>query len=361
MVAVLLLFHLVVTPTGNAYPANGNSLDGDSVRLIAAYDQTKIFLNNQWLANINQGEFYEINVDTPTTLTTSRPVQVIQYMKGFTASRVYFGANEGDPSMVVVPPAAQYSRTHFVNTFDYDETGKNNAGIRNAYALHFINIITPTVGVGRIKLNGELIPAEKFFPIANSHYSAAIVDIKSGNHNLEGDFPFMTTAYGLGEYESYAFVGGLQTRKINEYEDPFPPNVRVVRIGNEIRGLATDSSDVNANGIADPEEAIWGAGIVPRSEDTNRNDVLDAGEDLNGNAKIDKDLGLATIELSPSSQNLTLIVDAFTPGALVANFSIKRIDENKDGFGEVIATDLWGNTTRKTSALSTQNLSEMRE
>ncbi|MBK9394635.1 MAG: IPTL-CTERM sorting domain-containing protein [Uliginosibacterium sp.] len=137
----------------------------------------------------------------------------------------------------------------------------------------------------------------------------------------------------------------MAVKIVNDTSDPFLPNVRLVQVASEMRGLATDSNDINANGMLDQNEVMWGNTVGPRNEDANMNGVADAGEDLNGNGKLDRDLGLKSIELGLGSSNLELEVSPFSIGDIAVPFVIRRVDSSKDGLGTVLITDVSGNVT----------------
>jgi hypothetical protein len=318
---------------------------GDRIRVIAAVDETAIYRDRVVIKVLARGEWFEFAIDTPERLEVSRPALVVQYLQGQGAS------GNGDPAMMLVVPTPQFLTTYQVSTFQSPPVPPNtidSVRIRD----NFINVVIPTSGIASIKLDNVAVAAAEFFPIPQSAYSYARLPIELGAHSVEAAVPFGLYSYGLGTFESYAYPGGMAINAINDPTDPFPPNARIVQVGQELQGLATDSSDVNANGILDPEELMWGTVIGPRAEDTNRNSAVDPGEDLNGNGRLDRDLGLAKIELAPGALNLTLEVAPFTPGALAVPFTVRKIDPAKDGIGAVVVTDLSGNKKEIGASLS---------
>lgn len=80
------------------------------------------------------------------------------------------------------------------------------------------------------------------------------------------------------------------------------------------------------------------------SEDINRNEILDAGEDLNGNGNIDKDTGIFIVKLAKGAENVDLSVEEFTPGDGSVGFIASVIDSNNSAHGVVEVTDGGGNT-----------------
>ena len=81
------------------------------------------------------------------------------------------------------------------------------------------------------------------------------------------------------------------------------------------------------------------------TEDTNGNLVLDPGEDLNANERIDVDRGIASITLGGDAENLVLEVEPFSPSAGEVAFTVTLGDVGSPGSGSVVVTDGAGNET----------------
>lgn len=304
---------------------------GDMIRVVAVSDETAIYRDGVLRHTLSKGEVYEALLDAPSELKSNRPVLISQYLRGVTAG----GA--GDPSEVLVVPTAQFMSSYLVAATFAGDTAPR-------FLENYLNVVIPTGAVSTLRLDGAAISAP-FFPIPGTTFSWAALPVGLTPHRIEAAVPFGLYAYGIGQDVSYALPGGTELRTINDTSDPWMPNARLVQVGSEFRGLATDSSDTNANGLLDPDETIWGGIIGPRSEDVNMNNQLDAGEDLNGNGRIDRDLGLRSVELAPDSTNLTLEVAPFTPGDGAVPFVVRRTDPTRDGLGGVVVRDLSGNTT----------------
>ena len=314
-------------------------LVGDIFRVVAGYDDTVVKRNGSSY-RLDRGEFLEYLVDSPERIESSHPVLVMQYMRGSTIAE-----NPGDPSMMLVVPTAQFRSRYQFATLEAPATPpRTDADIR--MKDNYANVVIPSGAIATLKLNGEAVDSGAFHPIPGTIYSYAKLPVALGSHSIEAALGFGLYVYGLGEDESYAYPGGMELTNINDLSDPFPPNVRTVQVGELIHGLATDSSDTNANGIHDEDEAMWGDAIGPRSEDRNRNGVLDAGEDLNGNGRLDRDLGLLSITLAPDAVNLTIEVSPFDRGALAVPFIVRRTDPSRDGMGTVVVTDISRNERR---------------
>jgi hypothetical protein len=92
------------------------------------------------------------------------------------------------------------------------------------------------------------------------------------------------------------------------------------------------------------------------TEDLNGNQILDTGEDGNGDGVLDRDTGLFRIELAAGAKNLRLIVDGFVPGTLQTSFQVVLIDPAGIGSGTLVISDGAGNKVEKPILLSTKPL-----
>ena len=311
-------------------------LKGDVFRILAAQDNTTVYINGTLTATLGRGKFVEKILTARSRIEASAPVLVAQYSVGQQFDNVV-----SDPFMMLIPPTEQFL-THY--TFSTPATG---------FTKNFVNIVAPSTAFSALVLDGAPVDAALFSPIGTSGFSGAQVPISLGSHTIAGSVGFGIYVYGFSDYESYGYPGGMAFQFINPLGDAYPPNVGLKQIGDTIQGLATDSEDANANGILDAGEDLNGNGVIDRrSEDVNGNGVLDPGEDTNGNGYLDKDTGIFKVELDPGSTNLQLTVTPFIPGALAVNFSITLIDPNFIGTGILRVSDGAGNAGQSPIVLS---------
>ena len=108
--------------------------NGDSYRVLAAYDGT-VILTNGWMAGTNQaGKFIDLIIDGPVQFQANQPIQVAHFANGgdFDHPETHFG----DPCMILLPPAGHYLQTNIVCTPTYDPGFDEN----------FLNIIVAQSG-----------------------------------------------------------------------------------------------------------------------------------------------------------------------------------------------------------------------
>lgn len=180
------------------------SEDGTNVEIHADAGVTGIPAMNFLL---NQNQMSEFYVTGPMTepgdfeVVADKPIAVYGYMVGAEA----FGSSIGDPAMVAMAPVEQYLPRYVVlvpGTWTQD-----------------IAVVTRPVGAA-ITMDGVAISDAEFNPVADSGYEVARVSCPDGVHVFDGgDSPFSVIIVGYDQHDSYAYLGGTGTGKIN----PNPP------------------------------------------------------------------------------------------------------------------------------------------
>lgn len=308
-------------------------LKGSIVRMMAAENGTRVKFGEtpSDVATLNQGEFVETVLTDFTEIVATGPILVTQYSPGQAFDNV-----ATDPFMMLIPPNEQFLQSY---TFATPE---------NSFDKHFVNIAVPTTAVSSVLLDGVALDASLFSLIGGSGLSGAQIPITEGSHTLTADQTFGIYVYGFNSYDSYGYPGGMALAETNPLGDSYAPNIGPLRqIGRTLLGTASDSEDINVNGLLDAGEDINNNGILDRrSEDTNGNGSLDAGEDINANGILDRDRGVFKLELLPGTTNLTFQVTEFVAGqSPLLNFRLDLIDTSFDGAGRLRVEDLNGNAT----------------
>jgi RHS repeat-associated protein len=168
---------------------------GDFFRIIAAEDNTEIYLNSSLTAVLNHGQWVERNIQKPAEIISTKPIMVAQY-----AASVGFdvpASGEADPLMMIIPPYSQFLDHYTVST---PQTG---------FAINYANVVAPTEWLGEISMDGEPIPDWMFSDIGVSGYSGAQVPISVGAHNFDGPVSFGVFIYGFSQDEGYGYPGGM--------------------------------------------------------------------------------------------------------------------------------------------------------
>lgn len=127
---------------------------------------------------------------------TSRPAALINYVTGW--GNLGTG-NQGDPAMVQLSPVEQFLPRYVVL-------------VPSQWPEDYL-VITRSAG-SSVTLDDEDVPDAEFVPVAGG-YEVARVLVSDGVHSLDGSEPFSVVVVGYGFANSYAYLGGASTGKIN--------------------------------------------------------------------------------------------------------------------------------------------------
>ncbi len=305
-------------------------MKGDNFRILASQDNTAVKINGAVVATLNRGKFYETVLTDRSQIETSAPTLVAQYSTSFQFDGVIDGAYNvnADPFMILIPPTEQFLRQYTFSAI-------------SGFSPNFVNIVAPSSSIISVTLDGTPVNSALFTTIGSSGFSGAQVQISTGAHVISSDAPLGIYVYGFGYANSYGYPGGMSFQPINQGGDSFAPNVKLNQVGDTIQGIATDSEDINANGLLDAGEDLNNNGIIDRRG----NNVP------NSNGIIDQDTGIFKVELEAGATNLKLDRLPFVPGALTAYFSISLLDPKLPGSGVLRVADGVGNLTKSPISL----------
>jgi len=154
------------------------------------------------------GTWLQFPASEPFEIIADGPIQVGHYMTG----SGYPGANKvcegfgvptglGDPAFTLAVPTTRYLRSYTVLT----PTG---------YTEDYLNIVARMNAT--ITLNGEPLRSP-LMPIGDSGWGLAREAVSPGVHKVEGSSAFGLTAYGYDCDVSYAYPGGLNLQRTQEF------------------------------------------------------------------------------------------------------------------------------------------------
>ncbi|HEY8378246.1 MAG TPA: IgGFc-binding protein, partial [Nannocystis sp.] len=187
--------YIVVPPS----QANGNADKAYVVRVIAAEANTTLTFDpdqpvNKFLANA--GDFVHINTTTAKfVVKADKKILVAQYMVGQSA-----GYGTSDPAMVLAVPTEQFRSNYLF----YAQPN---------WSANFVDILAPNGA--SVQVDGS--PVANFSPIGATGFSIAHVKLNNGtggSHSVTADKKVGITAYGVLNYGSYWYPGGLDLELI---------------------------------------------------------------------------------------------------------------------------------------------------
>ncbi|HET9306133.1 MAG TPA: PKD domain-containing protein, partial [Candidatus Sulfotelmatobacter sp.] len=173
-----------------------NRPNGDFFRVLASVNNTNVNMNGSPLATLNRGEYYQTVLTAASTITADQPILVVQYE----TSESYQPASnnqEGDPSMILVPPYEQNGGHYTVGT------------PASGFNTDYVNLVVPTTAVGTVQLDGTAVSSSNFSVIGSSSYSGAAVQISPGTHRFTAAAPFGVTLYGYYPYDTFGYQAGM--------------------------------------------------------------------------------------------------------------------------------------------------------
>ena len=164
----------------------GGGSDSDLVRVLAASDNTEVFVNGVSQGTINAGETLEIDSIGNAIITTSNPVTVGQFIRGQQGTRT-----TGDPAFAVIPGVEQWLDAYAFATPIESE----------AFDQNFLNIAIETSALASLLLNGAAVDTSGFSTVGI--YSVGQIAIGVGFGTISASQAFLATIAGFSSFDSY--------------------------------------------------------------------------------------------------------------------------------------------------------------
>ena len=185
--------YFVVPPI---HPSNANAEKAQIVRITATEADTTLTFDPDQPVNknlTNAGDYLEISMSTAAyKVSADKKILVTQYMVGQAA-----GYGLSDPAMVQAIPSEQF-RT------DYLFHAATN------WTANYVDVIAPDGAT--VTVDGAMVPVGSWKSIGATGWSWAHVQLSNagtGNHQVQGDQAVGITVYGVQNYGSYWYPGGL--------------------------------------------------------------------------------------------------------------------------------------------------------
>jgi len=138
----------------------------------------------------NAGDFVWAQSPNSFQLTASGKVQVAQMIVGGQQTQ----DGTGDPTLMIVPPAAQFRPDYQVLT-------------AKGYTKNYASVVRPKGEA--ITFDGTLIADGEFAPFGDGTWERAYVLFATGGHNFSAKVPFGLWVYGYGSTTAYGYPGGM--------------------------------------------------------------------------------------------------------------------------------------------------------
>lgn len=176
--------------------------NGNIARIIALENNCNISINNRIVKTLNERQYFDTLLFTPTTIKSNKKISVIQFSRNKDCN--YPKVNRdfvGDPSMLCLLPA----KAMFTGNITFKTIALGFDNIKR----HCLNIITHSRNINKIYL--DTLNIRNFLnPLpGNSNYYYAQIDIEEGVHNISSSAMYLAYLYGFSGYgEKYEWDGG---------------------------------------------------------------------------------------------------------------------------------------------------------
>jgi gliding motility-associated-like protein len=206
------------------YPANtwgkefgvipfANNPNGYHLRVIAGENNTTVNVGGTTVV-LNEGDHYPATNALPSpytaamTVSADKPITVATYMMSANRNGNPLG-DQGDPDMIILNPVEQGIKD--ISVFS------SSLQVINS---RFLQVYIKTIAAPSFRINGNP-PLSSFIPMAPANgYSYLVENITSAGTNsfrLTADSNFNATAYGLGDFETYAYSAGTNVKDLFQF------------------------------------------------------------------------------------------------------------------------------------------------
>jgi hypothetical protein len=142
-------------------------MNGDSYRVLAAYDNTVIWTNGMVAGTNQAGQFLDLILNGPVEFQANQPIQVAHLANGYQ----FDDATYGDPCEILLPPTSHWLLTNTVFTLPNDNTNGD-------FAENYLNLIVAQSAITNTLVDGSHIATTNFVAIGSSGYYGAQIPVK---------------------------------------------------------------------------------------------------------------------------------------------------------------------------------------
>ncbi len=207
----------------------------DLFRVLAAFDNTEVFIDGVLTATLSAGGYYESVIRRASHITANAPVLVAQFKESASSGFGGGSTKTGDPFLMLIPPSEQFLGSYrFINVQAMEDNGSGQSDI--TYEEQYVTIIAPESKLATVQLDGIPVNTSTFNPIGTSGYSYASVGVSDGVHTVRADTGIGVYVYGYGKANSYGYIGGTNFSPV----DFLPPRMELKAGCFEVTGLLLD-------------------------------------------------------------------------------------------------------------------------
>jgi hypothetical protein len=144
----------------------------------------------------NAGGVLRIETQESFVLKATGKIQVVQFLMSAGQTQTIGSGvpTTGDPSMMLLPPSAQYRDAYVIRTGD-------------GYGTNWTTVIRPA-GLP-IMADGVALADGAFEALGDGTWEFAYHEVTTGNHAFTASQPFGLMVYGYGGVTAYGYPGGM--------------------------------------------------------------------------------------------------------------------------------------------------------
>ena len=285
----------IITP----FAVSTNNSFKDIYRILAANDNTDIYIDGVFVKTLNKGKYYQAELTKASVISSNNPIMVATYTK--TGNSNNSAADIGDPTMIIMPPVEQYKNSYTVINAPF----KSRQDGSSIFHAQYLGIIAPIEAIEEgLYLNGSPLSLSIFDSIGETGYYYVNYKSKDGTHNLNSKYPFCVIVYGYGPAVSYGYLGGMSMQELDSI-----------------------SLVINANGCC---QNFFQATYTESFHS-----------------------GIGSVEIIDTI-NCTIEEKRKTKWKII--WDLKKIDKSKDAIISIKVTDIYGNVTIYTDTIKTKYL-----
>jgi hypothetical protein len=190
----------------------GNDLYSDIYRVLAAFDDTKIYIDDVLVKTLKSGEYFEDKLDRVKRIRSNRPILTAAYKK--TSSNVGNTDAVGDPLMLFVPPVERFVNELIVTHIFAKGDASNKV---EAFEEYYLAIVSKKDETDDVRINDLPITSNRYTiiqrqDIPSTDYEYIIIDVdKHGYYHCKSPGKMGVYAYAYGYAISYGFTGGFES------------------------------------------------------------------------------------------------------------------------------------------------------
>lgn len=201
-----------------------NNKKGYTLKIVAAENNSNLYINGSYVAQLNQGKYYvhQVYSDTIVRVTSNNRISVAQFALGGGYSGGTCQSHPtkpwiGDPAQVQLFPDEQFGTSATVNTVSQTAWWwwSNNWWWLQNSPEHYINVMTKSTDTGFFFWNNKKLAVSQWKTAPNfSNYHYAQIQIDTGSHYIRSTKGFLSYVYGYGLYEGYAYAAAANFKPI---------------------------------------------------------------------------------------------------------------------------------------------------